>query len=353
MQPAKKIESYATVHDVLNGTPWEKVGNKIPRNATVREALEAAELDWNVVKSPLFTEVETGKKKKKRLVIPKSYCLLRSTDNRVLSAYMGNRYKPVQNDYAFEVFSEFIKAGGMTMETAGSLSDGKHIWALASINQDIELAHGEVIRGYFLLIQSHLYGYALRAMFTPVRYPGGHTLVQPINVRSLTGTYRMPHSREFNEDRIQEIKELLGLAERNLLDFADKAKFLANSHLTEKDGVFYLTEVFNPEFISQCKTDKTPLPKTMQELQKNDNANRVVKKAAALIDKYPGADLPTCQGTAWGYFNAVLNAFDHEMGHNDDTRLESAWLGKNAGRKLDALNSAVAIATKAEAKKKK
>jgi len=365
-----RVETMAQVeHDSLVGTPWEKLGNKIPSGSDVPGILDAAGLDWSVIKARSVIEVEMTVEEFEQIRVvlphlyetqyiedsgkiivrvpnPKSYGLVRSTDLRVLSPYMGDRYKPVQNTDAFEVFQEFVQAGGMTMETAGSLSGGEHIWGMANIGKGFELANGEVIRGYFLLLQSHAYGHALKALFTPVRYPGGHTLVQNISLKGVGGkaTYTMSHARYFNEDRIQEIKELLGVAEKALDEFQQKASFLASTTFDEAAGVHYLVQVFNPELIAKRKLDKMPLPKSLNELSNASDANRVVKRAADLVDDYPGSDLSSCRGTAWGYYNTVVHAFDHAFGHNDDTRIQSSWLGKNRERKQSALQVAEVMA---------
>lgn len=369
---ADNVESHAGVslqHDTLTGTPWQNLGNKIPQDATVEETLHAAGLDWNVIKARSVIEVEMTMNEYEsvrvafpqlyeatvnegsntvtvRVPNPKSFGLVRSTDLRVLSPYMGDRYKPVQNGDAFEVFQEFVQAGGMTMETAGSLSGGEHVWGLANINRGFELASGEVIQGYFLLLQSHSYGHALKALFTPVRYPGGHTLVQNINLKGIGGkaTYTMSHARVFNDERITEIRELLNIAERAMADFQQKASFLAGTTFDEAAGVHYLAQVFNPELIAKRKLDNRPLPKSLSELQNAEDANRVVKRAADLVDDYPGSELSSCKGTAWGYYNTVAHAFDHAFGHNDDTRITNSWLGKNRDRKQKALDLASIMA---------
>lgn len=368
---AEDVESMGQVeHDCLTGTPWEKIGNKIPAGSSVEELLAAADLNWEVIKAPTVIEVEMPYNDYEKARVsephrfeaqmnegsntvtvrvpnPKSYGLVRSSDMHILSPYMGDRYKPVQNSDAFEVFQEFVNIGGMTMETAGSLCSGEHVWGLANMGKGFELANGETIKGYFLLLQSHSYGHALKAMFTPVRYPGGHTLVQHINLKGVGGksTYTMSHARYFNDERIQEIKELLGIAEKALEEFQQTASFLANTKFDENKGVHYLVSTFNPELIVKRNLDNKNLPHTLNELMNDEDANRVVKRAAALVDNYPGADLPSCKGTAWGYYNTVAHAFDHAFGHSVDTRIQSSWIGKNRDRKETALRTAEIMAT--------
>ncbi len=80
---------------------------------------------------------------------PKSFALVRDSDLSILSPHVGSRYKVIQNHDAFTVFDEFVKAGQMTMETAGSFGNGQHIWGLAKTGHGFDLANGERIESYF------------------------------------------------------------------------------------------------------------------------------------------------------------------------------------------------------------
>ena len=325
--------------NTVKGMPWEELATAIPPGASVQEVLEIAGLDWLVEKIQLEVNFRDEYKK-----VDGNFALLRD-NGEILSPYMGNRYKPVQNEDAFEVFDQFIRAGDMTMETAGSLHNGKHIWGLASIGEEFILGDGEKISGYFLLMQSHAYGFALKAMFTPIRFPGGHTMIQPLRgVGGSTGIYSMPHSRKFNDERIEEIKNLVTKAKDHFAEFQEKAKFLADTKFTEADAILYLAQLFDKKMINRCKEDKIALPQSFEELNGFALANRTIKKAAGIARDYPGHDLDSCDGTAWGYYNGVIHALDHVMGHKPDTRLESSWIGKNAGVKLNALDMSAVIA---------
>lgn len=325
----------------VEGMPWEDLATAIPKGASVEEVLTVAGLDWKVEKIPLQVELDGAYK-----FVNGNYALVRRDNNEILSPYMGNRYKEVQNDDAFKVFDQFIRAGDMTMETAGSLHGGKHVWGLASIGEEFVLGNGEKIGGYFLLMQSHAYGFALKAMFTPIRFPGGHTMIQPLRgVGGSSGIYSMPHSRKFDDARVEEIKNLVTKARDHFASFQEKAKFLSETIFSEADAIMYLAQLFDKKMINRCKEDRLQLPQTFEELNSFDLANRTIKKAAGIAGDYPGHDLPSCKGTAWGYYNGVIHALDHVMGHKPDTRLESSWIGKNAGVKLNALDMSMVLAS--------
>ena len=338
------LDNIAQVDDsCLVGTPWENLGHIIPKGATVKEMLQAANLDWKVLRGNTTAHVTTDDGKNHSIANPKSFALVRDSDMKILSPHVGPRYKVIQNEDAFTVFNEFVQAGQMTMETAGSFSDGQHIWGLAKTGHGFELANGERIESYFLLLQSHLYGYALKAMWTPIRFPGGFSLVQNINKKG-TGcaqTYSMSHARQFTDARVQEIKEVVGIAKKAMKDFQGKAEFMNKMRISPEHAILYLIQIFDKELPGRCAVAKEDVPRTFAEIAECRRANRNLKKVGSMLDRH----YRDGQGTAWGCWSTVNAAFDHELGHGDNTRLESIWLGKNKDAKNKGFNLAYALAS--------
>ncbi len=344
--------------DPIAGTPWEKVAARIPDGASVEQILEAADLNWKVAKIPVFAELETNTTHLEagsqgegiievpdriRIDVPGSYTCVRLDNRRVISPFLGDRYKVVQNEAAFQAFERFCLVGGLTIETAGALSGGRHVWAMASIDDGIEIAKGEIIKGYFLLMQSHFYGHSLKAMFTPVRYPGGHTLVKAVNVKGQKGYYTMPHSRHFTEERQKEIDELVERAQESLEKYVKTAQMLINSEFTEADGVYFLASVYDPKLITRLRKDEQPMPRTLGDLYDHPLRNRTIRRVIRNIPK-DAMDMPSCKGTAWGWYNIVVNDLD-KGGRSASTSLEAAWMGKGVRTKVKALNKATIMAS--------
>ena len=100
-------------------TPWHGLGTKVAPDLSPIQIMNKAGLDWSVEKEAMTTasgiEIE-GKK-----------ALVRSSDKKVLDV-VGDGWNPVQNQDAFEFFSEYTLAGDMEMHTAGSLKGGQMVW---------------------------------------------------------------------------------------------------------------------------------------------------------------------------------------------------------------------------------
>ena len=95
--------------------PWHGLGKEVPADLTPLQMLEAAGLDWEVVKVPVRA-LHKGD-----AVKGLDYqALVRATDNQFLSM-VSEKWEPLQNIEAFNFFNEFIEAGEMEMNTAGLL----------------------------------------------------------------------------------------------------------------------------------------------------------------------------------------------------------------------------------------
>jgi hypothetical protein len=103
-------------------TPWHGLGQPVSNEMSVEEMLVAAGLNWTVSKRPMFFQKEEGGTALKRA--HGSFALVRDTDLSVLTV-TGANWKPIQNSEALGFFKDFVDAGQMTMETAGSLKGGQ------------------------------------------------------------------------------------------------------------------------------------------------------------------------------------------------------------------------------------
>ena len=302
--------------------PWHGLGVPVPPDIDVDEMLVRAGLDWSVGKVPLHMLVDG-----EQLPVPGYYALVRSTDHSVLSA-VGSGYEPVQNRDLLDFFQEFVTAGGMELETAGSLDRGRRVWAMASIRDGFELAGGDAVTGHLLLANSHIQNAALVAMFTPIRVVCSNTLAMALRGGG-AGVFRHAHHAAFDPGRA---KAVLGLARGQLAEFRETAGFLAARRYDPEEVERFFLEVFDPERAANANG--------------TDTAVRLPRVAMALdaLDTQPGGELAAAAGTWWGAANAVTFLQDHRLGRSAETRLSSAWFGEGRQFKLRALRLATEYA---------
>jgi len=311
--------------------PWHGLGVKVGDNLSANEMMKAAGLDWNVERHDLFTEIGG-----EQVNIPAKKALVRSSDDKVLDV-VGKDWIPVQNEEAFEFFESYVKAGGMTMHTAGSLKDGQQIWGLAKVNESFSLFGGkDEVESYLLLSNPHNYGKGVDIRFTPIRVVCNNTLSMALGGKATLGI-SLNHRAEFNPEKV---RDALAEASKKLDTYKDMADFLSRKKFNEERLFEYFTRVF-PKTTN--KAGSVSFDELMKSFKAGEKvASRNALRAMEVVDTQPGANLG--RGTWWSAYNAVTFMTNHELGHNPDTRMQSVWYGSNKDRNIEALGLAVEYA---------
>jgi phage/plasmid-like protein (TIGR03299 family) len=338
-----------------SGKPWHGLGVEVNNDMTPDEILVAAGLDWTVSKRPMYFPKVTADGSTALRIVPDEFALIRDSDESVLDT-VGLNFKPVQNRDVLDFFTRFVKAGDMTMETAGSLKRGKFIWALARIAESFKVGNKDEVRGYLLLSQPHQFGFSLTAATTPVCVVCWNTLNFALG-SSLdgsrgrnSGSFRMPHSRAFDTEVKAAAEQALGLAAADMKAFSHTAELLAAAQASESDVIDYFHEVARVEIPDAEQeevvgelvraNDRAVLDNVLQ-LTADDINSRTVKRFHEAWLTAPGQDLDCRKNTWWGAANAITYTADHVMSRDADQRMASAWYGRAAGMKRRAIELAV------------
>lgn len=144
---------------------WHGLGIRVEEAPSSEEAIRLAGLDWKVEQKPIFLADGTE--------IKGNFANVRSSDNKPLGI-VGERYKIVQNTEAF-AFTDALLGEGVKYETAGSLKEGKVIWLLARMPEQIEIL-GDKVDPYMVFTNTHDGSGAVRVAMTPVRVVCNNTL---------------------------------------------------------------------------------------------------------------------------------------------------------------------------------
>jgi phage/plasmid-like protein (TIGR03299 family) len=302
--------------------PWHGLGTNVPADLTPAQMLEAAGLDWTVSKVPAYAEI-AGQK----IAIGQS-ALVRSSDDKMLDV-VPDDWHPIQNEAAFEFFNDFVMAGDMAMETAGSLHEGKIVWGLAKVKDGFDLFKGkDVIESYLLFTNFHRFGSANDVRLTPTRVVCRNTLAVSLNQR-VQNMVKITHRKKFDPDQV---KVMLGIAHEKILKYKEMSEYLTTKRFDSNSLNSYFKKIF-----------PTGSQKVMGNTDENSNDfSRNAKLALTVMDSQPGAELG--EGTWWQPFNAVTYMTDHLMGRSADTRLTSAWYGGGKNLKIKALETAIEFA---------
>ena len=185
-------------------TPWHGLGRIIMDAPASREALELADLDWQVESRNIYSG--TG------AMIPGYRANVRSTDEAVLGV-VSDRYRIVQNEEAFQ-FTDDLLGEGVTYETAGSLQGGKKVWMLARLPRKYLIA-GDQVEPYLVIFNSHDGSSGVKVAMTPIRVVCQNTLNLALNTAKRSWTARHTENVLL---RVQDARETLQLDSNKLYE---------------------------------------------------------------------------------------------------------------------------------------
>jgi phage/plasmid-like protein (TIGR03299 family) len=306
----------------VGAKPWHGLGRHFVEAPSIEEAIAAAGLDWEVTTEPIYTangEVVSAKATR------------RSSDQSILGI-VGPSYAPLQNAEAFEFFRPFLESQQATIETAGSLRQGKRVFVLAKLNLDpMEVVKGDVIEKYVLLSNSHDGTLAVRVGFTPIRVVCSNTMALAHNSKA-SQLLRVRHTKNVSSN-LEEIQQIMNLANAEFESTADQYRLLASREINQADLEKYVKLVFNSN-------------KKLAQVEGNvDTINnvRLINAIQPLFESGRGNDLKNVRGTMWAAYNAVSEYLQYERGSDNQARLDNMWFGQSATLNKRALDVATTL----------
>jgi phage/plasmid-like protein (TIGR03299 family) len=309
----------------VNATPWHGLGQVLTPDSTIEQWTQEAGLGYTVLESAVeySTPAVSGHQ-----VWPDRKVLHRSDTGAPL-AVVSKDYKTVQPAEVMGFFQKLLDLGGFQMETAGALSQGRRVWALASVGNGAEVVDGDVVKPYLLLGTSYDGTMATIAKFTAIRVVCNNTITPAVNSTSdeinkgyIKSAVRVLHSERFDADAV---RMQLGIVANQFERFMVESRKLAHVNMSFSDADLFVKELLKP-----YHTGKLDIVNT-----------RAYKRVIELFEgRSIGSDLLRSAGVSasrWEMLNAVTQLVDHERGRSDNTRLESAWFGTGSAIKNRAL----------------
>src|SRR5690554_6295345 len=312
---------------------WHGLGQIVQDYPTSEEAIKHAGLDYEVVKSPLFTKgsgiietaqgIEIGSSE---LEVPNYFANIR-TDNNAVLGVVGKDYHIVQNREAFNFFDAIVGGGeGILYETAGALGNGERIFITAKLPDYIRVGNGDdVTEKYIFLTTSHDGSGSITAAFTPIRIVCQNTL--NASLRNMTNVVRIKHTSGA-KGRIENAHRIMGLA---------------NTLSNQLQGIFNewtKVKVTDREVRKLIQLALCPSKETLDLIKKGaeDEVSTVFKNVVddafsyAMISDTQQMD--TTKGTLFETYNAVTGYYQNVKKYNDaEAKLQNIVLGGSAQRK--------------------
>lgn len=310
--------------------PWHGLGQIVQDYPTSTQAIQHAGLDYDVVKTPLYTkgsgiiqtanDLEMGSSE---LDVPNYFANIRTDTNAVLGV-VGKDYQIVQNREAFAFFDAIIGGGdGILYETAGALGDGERIFITAKLPDYIRVGNGDdVTEKYIFLTTSHDGSGSITAAFTPIRIVCQNTL--NASLRSMSNVVRIRHTSGAKQ-RLEDAHKVMGLANTLSMQLEDIFNHWAKVKVTD-------TEVKKLIQLALC-----PNKETLAHIQKGneDEISTVFKNTVEDAFSYAmmsdTQQMETTKGTLFGAYNAVTGYYQNVRNYKDnEAKLQSIVMGGTA-----------------------
>ena len=296
--------------------PWHGLGTKLDKPATAAKAIEAAKLDWTVKKVPLYAwDREFAYPMDAMFTVVPEH--LWGAEDCPTFGVVGPNYRPLQNKEAFQFFDPIVGENEAIYHTAGALDDGRRVWILAKLPEDITVAGEDITKKYLLLSNSHDGTGSIQIKFTPIRVVCHNTLTMALDQG--TKSIRVSHTQNMKE-RLEAARENLNLIKEGYSQIEADFKAMAKTELDDRRLTEYLCLVF-------------PDPKK-SERREFERVEKDRLRARYLFEFGRGNNVKGVDGTLWAAYNGVAEMIDH--GKNKRTpgqHLDFIWFGGGYGVK--------------------
>lgn len=309
---------------------WHNLGQIVEDYPTSEEAIQFADLNYEVEKASLCTKVlsiinidDSVEMTDSQLDVPNYFANIR-TDNNTVLGVVGKDYQIVQNREAFSFFDSIVGGGnGILYETAGALGNGERIFITAKLPDYIRVGNGDdVTEKYIFLTTSHDGSGSITAAFTPIRIVCQNTLNAAL--RNMSNVVRIRHTAGAKQ-RLDDVHKIMGLANKlsNELEntFNHWAKIKVNDEQVKK--LIQLALCPNKETLDHLHRGKFDELSTVYKNSVDD-----AFMYAMISDSQ---QMETTKSTLFGAYNAVTGYFQNVKKYKDDeAKLQSIVLGGTA-----------------------
>ncbi len=298
---------------------WHGLGQIVENAMTSEEAIKLANLDYEVVKTPIHPILQSGEYGE---AIPDRFATIR-TDNNDYLGQVGNRYEIIQNKDAFTFFDSIIDKGEAIFETAGALGNGEKIFVTAKLPDDI-LVNGEECSKYIILTNSHDGSSSIIAGFTSIRIVCNNTLQAALG--NLTNKVSIQH-RLGAKDRLAEAYKVMGIASQYMTEVEQIFNQMSNTTIEDEKLKTYIADVMKPEY-------KGVITKEEEEKISTRFKNQVDAIYEFALS-HPTQTTDAARGTVWGAYNSISGYYNYiAKFKNEEDKFKSQMFG-NGNNKIN------------------
>lgn len=284
---------------------WHGLGQIVEGSMTAKQAIELAQLDYDVVKVPILASMPN---QSMDMVVPNQFATLRNDTNEVFGV-VGSQYEIIQNVEAFNFFDNIVGEGAAIYETAGALGIGQKIFVSAKMPNDIIRINGsdDITEMYVVLTSSHDGSGSIVGMVTPIRVVCSNTLA--FALKDSTNKVKIRHTKNAHI-ALQQAHELLGITHVLTNELNDCFNVLAKKSVTDER----VKELINAIFVGGGK--------------KEEESTRIQNIKNEVLENYfTGVGQNKILGTAWGVYNGVTHYLSHVKEYKNQSSMFESLMG--------------------------
>jgi len=308
----------------IGKTPWHGLGQELQPGASLEEWERKAHLDWMVAESPVSFNIPGGFRDSMVPAEMQNRKVLYRTDTAEPLSIVGKDYRIVQPIEILEFYRDLIEIHNFEINTAGSLDDGRRVWALAKMGEGFTLPGNDTVIPYALLMTSYDTSLATTLMFTSIRVVCNNTLEFAVQAGEEddegSSMIKIPHTENFNA---ADVKMEAGLIDASWHKYSELCAEMSRYTMPGTEAV---------EFFSKCIFEADKLRYTPWE----ELPAAQLKAYASIMEGYlsgRGAEIKAAHNTLWGALNAITEYVDHHKpAYSTNNRFKSMVGG--VGRKL-------------------
>lgn len=301
-------------------TPWHGLGQELKRGASIEEWIQSAQMDWDVISTPVRFNTNDGTK-----IYTGQQVLYRSDTNKPLSV-VSEEFRVVRPREVLEFFRDLTEIHGMELEVAGCLFNGKRFWATAKSGRAAEILPNDEVKAYLVLMTGVDGTLATSAKFVATRVVCNNTLRLAINEQGGREA-RRTHRQTFDA---KQVKIDLGLLDASWSKYIEDMKSLTQVKMSDDAAAKFFKE----------------LVATKKDESADEGMTRATKNAVdeLMFRLRHGLGADSGRGTAWNVLNAVTEKYTHGTQRRDQNRqFVNSIYGTDAAMKDKAVERLLAL----------
>jgi phage/plasmid-like protein (TIGR03299 family) len=305
---------------------WHGLGQVMQDGASVEEWAKAAGLAYQIKRARvMYGTAPEGHPLRQMMAVGDRVVQFRS-DTFDYLGIVSDGFHTVQPIEVLELFRDWADRGGVKIETAGALFNGREYFALARIGEDVAIDGATDKLAPYIYCKTACDGSsATETLPTSIRVVCKNTA----RLAMARDGGKSSHNRQTHRSAFDQ-----GAA-RSVIESASEA---------------FEAYCRTARMLASVKVDSLKAAQMTAELigaEKTATGKRSTGFAAVMAlfqGGQPGAELDSVKGTAWGYYNAVTDYVDHSIrASSAENRFASAQSGPGAALKARALELVTAL----------